>query len=412
MSKLIYLVGKPYPQLSSFDKIRKLGYGIGIFQDMTIELRHREVYDRIIPLDMTSVTTITEQLESIVDIEAAGLICIFENYILAKSALGTYLNLPVTNMESSKLCTDKYLMREAFMAADKTITPNYALISNEAELLEFASHYSYPLIIKPTNLVKSLLVLRCANEDELLEHYAYATENIAALYKQYHIYDRLPQIIVEEYVAGTSCSIAAFVDSTGQPHYCPGIISLETAQDIGHDDNYLYSRTLPAQTNPTLETHLFSTASKGIRALGMKSTAAHVELIYDDLGQAKIVEIGARIGGYRPRMYALSYGLDLIETELRLSLGEEPLIGRTLQAYSAVYELFPDEIGIFVGIDVNSVDISPFVYYAVKATVGQRVGPAKNGYKAVAIIIVSSEDEGIFSDVCKSVDRLRVKLQR
>src|SRR5690606_3476259 len=102
----------------------------------------------------------------------------------------------------------------------------------------------------------------------------------------------------------------AFADHEGVPHFCDGIVSLKNAQDIGVDDNYIYSRTLPAQLSDELAKEMYTVADKGIRALKMKSVPAHVELMSGPAG-LKIIEIGARIGGYRPRMYQYSYGIDL-----------------------------------------------------------------------------------------------------
>ena len=102
----------------------------------------------------------------------------------------------------------------------------------------------------------------------------------------------------------------------------------------------------------------------------------------------KIIEIGARIGGYRPRMYNYSYGLDLIEQEVKLAIAEQPSLDGEFSTFCAVYELFPEHEGKFHSV-AGDINISSLTYYRETAKSGQLVGPAKNGYKASAIIIVT-----------------------
>lgn len=408
MPRYIYFVGKPYPHTKALDTIRGSGYKIGLFLDKNVNLRNRGKYDSVIELDFSTPETMMGNLAG-KNIRIDGLVCTYENYIVAKSRLAEHFKVAAPSLASAQASTDKLLMRQAFMHADPAMTPNFGLASSENELLGHARHLSYPLILKPTNLVKSLLVLRCNKETELLSNFAYAKGKIAELYKKHKVYGRDPQLIVEEYMEGKTCSIAAFVDKNGTAHFCDGIVSLTNAQDIGADDNYIYGRFLPAQFNKDLELRLFETARKGIAALKMSSTPAHVELIYNDK-EVKLIEIGARIGGYRPRMYAISYGLDLIAQEIKLALGQTPDLSGNFQAHCGVYELFPKAKGTFLGID-GKADTSQFAYYRVKAKKGDLIGPAKNGYKAAAVAIVSSPDEQEFSKICETVSTLQARIK-
>ena len=406
MSSYIFLVGKSDPHLEAAAAIRKLGYQVGIFQDKSLPLKHPEAFDKIIPIDFEALDTELARLETIA---IAGLVCTYENYVIAKAKIGEHFDLETATIRSAEMSTDKYLMRSAFSHTDPSITPGFAKVSSEEELMAFAEGASYPLILKPTNLVKSLLVLRCDNQQELRQNFAYAQTEIVNLYEKYNIYDREPQLIVEEFIKGKSCSIAAFIDSNGIPHFCDGIVAITTAKEHGANDNYLYSRRLPLECNDTLSQRLFEVAEIGIKALEMKSTPAHVELMYDG-NDVKIIEIGARIGGYRPRMYNFSYGLNLIQQEVRLAIGAKPELTGDFIAYSAVFELFPDKEGSFKqirGLD----DPDKYAYFSIKPQPGTHIGPAKNGYKAAAIVVIAEKNKQRFDELCRSVDTLRVEVE-
>lgn len=403
----IYIVGQPDPQSGTVDAIHTLGYKAGIFIDTHLELKHPEQYDHIEPVDFNTLDSELVRLSAL-ELNVAGLMCTYENYVVAKAKLGALFKVPAPSIESARLATDKSLMRRAFLDYDTTISPDFSSINSVEEAVSFARSHTYPLIIKPTNLVKSLLVLRCDNEDELIKNVQYAKETITKLYDKYHIYERAPQLIIEEFIVGKQCSIAAFVDKDGAPHFCDGIVALTNAQDIDVSDNYLYCRTLPANIEDSLQKEMFRVAKAGVKALKMQSVPAHIELMYGPDG-VKIIEIGARIGGYRPRMYHYSYGVDLIEQEVKLAIGEAPELKGTFKEYCAVYELFPDREGEFNKVTGNPVP-EEFTYYRETAKPGTVVGPAKNGYKAAAIIIVTSADATKFESLKEKVDNFSIEV--
>lgn len=405
MNSYIFLVGKGDPQGTSIQAIRRAGYRVGLFLDSLKSVKNPDDYDRIITMDFANLDTSIDDIERD-DITIEGLLCTYENYIVAKAKLAKKLALPSLSVAAAEASTDKNLMRSAFTSFDPSISPQFRLIQSESELLDFARTATFPLILKPTNLVKSLLVMKCNDEKELVDNYRYALRTIGPLYEKYGVLNRDPQLIVEEFIEGDLYSVAAFVDDRGDAHFCDGVVALTNAHDRGVDDNYLYRRELPASLLPEILSQLFEVAKKGIQALGLTSTAAHVELIHGPNG-TKLVEIGARIGGYRPRMYQYSYGIDMVGQEIAAALAAPLNTTGAFHGYSAVYELFPNQEGYFEKIE-NADDVDRFAYFRVKPHVGQKIGPAKNGHKAAAIIMVTETDRNRFEESCRLIDAMKV----
>ena len=407
--KYIYVIGKPNTKSDLIGVVHALGYKLGLLLDKNVSDQDTLHFDKVIKIDFSDLDNEITRLNQI-NLNAIGLLCTYENYLLAKSRIGQALNLPVLDTQSTKLCTDKYLMRQAFINNSPDITPNFALIDSLKQAQDFANTFGYPLIIKPTGLVKSLLVSKCNNSSELTANYNHAIANIDLLYKKYNIFNRKPQLIIEEFIKGKQYSIAALVDHNGAPHFCEGIVEITTAQDIGIDDTYLYKRSFPSQLEKDIKDQLFAVAKQGVISLGMKSTPAHIELIYGEKG-AKIIEIGARTGGYRPRMYDYSYGIDLTRQEVQIALGQLPELSGYQKSACAVYEIFPEKTGDFTRL-VNDVNPSSVKYHRIVAKPGTTVGPAKDGFKAVAIIIVVEKDEKLFLQKCSEIEQIKAETKQ
>lgn len=403
--RFIYVVGRPDAHAGLASIVHALGYKLGVLLDEKLPLKHPEWFDRIEYVKFDSLDAELQRLDAL-NLAAAGLVCSYENYVIAKARLGAHFGVPAPGIASAKLSTDKSLMRKAFLDADRSITPDFSAVDSLPQALEFANTHGYPLIIKPASLVKSLLVLRCNSEQELAANFTYASKMVKKLYEQYRVFDRKPQLIIEEFITGKQCSVAAFVGADGAPHFCDGIAELTSAQDIDVDDNYLYRRILPGTFDPALASEMYRVAEVGIRALDMRSIPAHVELMYGAYG-AKIIEIGARIGGYRPRMYKFSYGIDLNAAEVQLALGKTPDLKGGFRAYTAVYELFPRTVGAFSGIS-GPAEPGIFAYYRLSKKYGEITGPAKNGYKATVIIIIAEQNKVLFEQKCALVERMKV----
>lgn len=402
----IFSVGRVDFDAASIESIHNLGFKAGLFADKSLHHKHTERFDMVVPIDFDAIKDEIHKLDEM-NLQVAGLLCTYENYIIAKALLGTHFNVPTISAESAALCTDKALMRKAFIDRDPSISPQYKVVTSEKDLLEFAAKAQYPLIIKPANLVKSLLVMRCDDEEQLINNYTYAVNSIEGLYAKYNIYNREPTIIVEEFITGQMYSLAAFVDSKGTPFFCPGIVKLTTAQQRHIDDNFLYERELPATLEPVLEAKLLAVATKAIAALKMTSSAAHVELI-ESGGDVKVIEIGARIGGYRPRMYGISYGINMSQLEVQTARDELATITADAHDHVSVFELFAPTTGQFTGLS-GDFDADRFHYFSLKVKAGDQTGPAMHGFKAAVVIIVKSANLKEFTELRQMVDRIEVR---
>jgi hypothetical protein len=177
------------------------------------------------------------------------------------------------------------------------------------------------------------------------------------------------------------------------------IVDYQTGYDIGFDDNFHYSRVIPSKLSHSIQKEFRDVAVKAVEALGMKSSAAHIEIIVTKEGP-RVVEIGARNGGYRERMHELANGIDILGNQLSTILDQPLDITPKKNEPCAVLELFPKTPGIFSGIQNEDLlkGLQSFSYLSIKPKIGDFVGKSSQGYKASAVIVLHSNDSSVFQN--------------
>jgi carbamoylphosphate synthase large subunit len=389
----ILIIGKKFSSLTNY--LLDHDHEYTLLQDITATKFPNKKFKRRVLGDFSSKESILNNLDKI-PTRPDAVITVYENYILPLAWIAEHLGVPGISVESAEACTDKFLMRSLFDKAPEKISPAFATVSSEEDVIKFAKNHSFPLILKPANLAKSLLVTKNNSLEELLSNYKKSLDLLHTTYKKYAP-NRTPKLIIEEFLEGSIHSVEAFVDSEGKPHILDQIVDYQTGYDIGYDDNFHYSRLLPSELSELDQKSLKHCAEVGIRALGMKSSPAHVEIIMTP-GGPRIVEIGARNGGYRERMHNLANGIDITGAALSVALKQKPAITVTKSHHCAVLELFPKHPGLFLGItNQEKITKLPSInYFGLKAKPEQFIGKAADGYKMCAVVILSHADKKQF----------------
>lgn len=390
MKKRILVVGHALPGF--LESLESRGYDYIVLKDrLRTQSPHKRLPRRIV-CDFSSRESILKTVGTITQRIDGVLVTPYENYILPAAWIAAHLHLPGLPIETAKACTDKQLMRTLFAKAPERISPEFAVVTHEHDLQAFALRHQFPLILKPASLAKSLLVTKNHTLDELHANYRRTVAQIEEVYQKYAP-TRQPKLLVEEFLEGSIHSVDAFVGHNGQPHLLQEIVDYQSGYDIGFDDNFHYSRLLPSKLSSGDQQALRHCAALGIQALGMRNSPAHVEVIMTKEGP-RIVEIGARNGGYRNRMHKLANGIDIASAATSLVFGEEPDITATKHEPCAVLEFFPKQPGIFQRIQhqAKMESLASRVYLSVKAEPGDYVGKAADGYKMCAVVILHHHD--------------------
>ena len=218
------------------------------------------------------------------------------------------LGQPCNPLFTDIAATDKYEMRRALLAAGLSC-PGFLQVSGVPSPEELEG-LTYPIIVKPTDRSGSRGIFRA-------EDYASLTAAVPrALACSFG-----GRAILEEFIDGPeySCEAISFegrheILAFTKKHTTGAPCFIET----GHEE--------PSDIAPALLPALCEQVRAGLDALGIAFGASHTEFRLDASGRARIIEIGARMGGdcIGSDLVLLSTGIDYTAAVIDTACGRAP----------------------------------------------------------------------------------------
>ncbi len=321
-----------------------------------------------------------------------------------------YLRAPST--ESLSWASDKYEMRKRFRLYDKKITPKFTLVkqNTKEERERVAKKIGFPMIIKPTNLAASRFVSICYHEEELETTLKNTFRDIKKAYEaEHHLV--APRVIAEEYMEGDMYSVDSYVDSRGKVYHCP-LVKVITGKKIGHDDFYNYLQMTPSGLQARSIERAHKAAEAGIHALGLRSTTAHTELLKID-DDWKIIEIGARVGGFRHLLHELSCDINHTLNDVLIRIPKKPILPKKCKGYACAMKWFAAKEGTIIEMKgIKRLEqLASFHKIDMNKKVGDKATFARNGGRSVFNLFLYNDDRSkLLADIRRIEKMVEVKV--
>lgn len=394
---MLWIVGHAFQDIRDYLQSHGIAYGVLVNKAGPT---HPALHDvPTVALDFRSAETLRASADAAAINISAVLVAGYENYVLPAAILAQHYELPGLSLTAATATTDKAVMRASFRTCNPAITPDFAIVNTWEDTVNFMGSHTYPVMLKPTNLMKSLFITKNDSPSDLRTNYDPLVTALSAVVRKIYTMEP-PGIIIEECLIGSMHTVAGYVDAAGHSYLFSNIVDCVTGQDVGKQENYIYSRQLPSLLDSSHVTAILAVARQGVEALKLTSTMLHIEIILTADGP-KIIEIGARVGGYRTRMYTSACGINMNGIMVDLALGKPPLpLGEISHPASiAVLELFPDSEGIFQSVtNLEKLHGLPsFSYFSLKPQPGDSIGRSSHGFKASAVVILTADDRQQFN---------------
>lgn len=316
-----------------------------------------------------------------------------------------YLRTPMT--ESLEWASDKYEMRKRIRAYDSKLNPKFTVVekNSKVERERIIKKIGFPMMVKPANLSGSLLVSICYHKEELEKTLRQAFSKVKKAYKTDNRLEK-PRLIAEEYMDGDMYSIDSYVNSRGTIYHCP-LVRVKTAKEIGRDDFYSYLATTPSALKSSTILKAEKAAEDTIHALGLRSSIAHTELMKID-DEWKVVETGARMGGFRHTLHMLSCDINHSLNDVLVRIPKKPIIPKKCKGYATAMKWFASKEGKIVEMKgIKKIeDLESFHHIDVNKKIGDRAVFARNGGRSVFNLFLYNQDRSALLADIRRVEKL------
>lgn len=322
-----------------------------------------------------------------------------------------YLRTPTT--ESLRWASDKYEMRRKMKIYDPKITPIFTLVkdTSKKEQKRVAEKVGFPMIIKPTNLSGSLFVSVCYHEEDLGKTLKLIFRKIRKAYEADNRPEE-PKVIAEEYMNGDLYSIDSYVGTRGKVRHCP-LVEVTTGKKIGRDDFFGYIQMTPPPLKKRTVEDAELVAEKAIHALGLRSTITHTELMRVD-NDWKVIEIGARMGGFRHELYMLTHGIDHSLNDILVRIPRKVVVPKKGIGYACTMKWYVDKEGVITEMKgIKKVEeLKSFHKIDINKKVGDRAKFARNGGRSVFNLFLKNKERSkLLADIRRVEQMVKINVK-
>ena len=305
--KKVLVVGAGLGQLPAIQKVQNLGhYALTI--DQNPNAVGMSVADISKPIDITDIDSAlsfakSQSIDGVLTLQS-------DIGVRTVGEIVSELDLPGVGKATAEICSDKHKMQGIF--DEKGVpSPTSILVNTIEDAQNAAVEIGYPCLIKPANSSGSRGVSKIESEEDIKQAYLDAKSNSLG-----------ERVVLEEYIDGLEVGAQAFSKEgscelvvvhndtvTGPPHFVP----------VGHS----YPSQLDRQTLEMVE----QSVKKGVESLGIHTGPSNIDLIIDEDGQPKILEIAARIGATcLPELTTCYTGIDWVGESVCAAIGEEVVL--------------------------------------------------------------------------------------
>jgi biotin carboxylase len=304
------------------------------------------------------------------------------------------MGLPGLSTDAAMLATDKWRMREALGAAGVG-SPDFGRAGSLEEAGELASRIGFPCVVKPVDSVGSRGVTKVDTPGEVEAAFSAAVAASASGSAIVETFVEGPEMSVEAVTSRGKTWVAAVTDkiTTGPPHFV----------EVGHTQPSAFSWHASVR----------QAVDACVGALGIDFSASHTELRMTARGPV-VMEVGARLGGDRitSDLVPLSCGIDLMETVIRIALGEDPEVAPKWERGSAIRYLRvpPGVISSVGGVEAAS-SVGGVVDVHFDMNPGDRVPELRSSSDRVGHVVAEGRGAREAAEAAeKALSRIRVEV--
>jgi biotin carboxylase len=303
--KTVLFVGAGRHQRRAIRQARERGLRVVAVDRNADALGFAEADTRVV-VDFADVDAV---LAAVADVDFDGVLTVSaDRAVPVVAAIAEARGLPGIGVETAHLMTHKVAMRRR-LAEEGVPQPRFAAVRKLSERRRAADEVGFPAVLKPADSggQRGIFLVRSLDDVE-----AHLHEALSASPTQ--------EAILEEYVDGTEMN-GITIARDGEA-WSLTLSDRLRPPGIGFGVGWIH--VYPATVYGDQLDESERIAARTARALGLETGIAFPQLIAAPDGRVVVVECAARIpGGQMTDLVRHAVGVDLVEVQLRMALGEE-----------------------------------------------------------------------------------------
>lgn len=289
------------------------------------------------------------------------------------------LNLPFYSEKTARASTDKYLMKERFIAAGINCAEGLTISSKE-ELIQ--AHFSFPVIVKPRDNSGSRGVIYCADEASAIDAVNEALQ-----------FTNKGNVLIEEFIEGKEYSVEG-LHYNGEHHVIQ--ITEKTTTDFPY--NVELGHTQPADLSKEQWSEIVELIKNVANALGFENCASHTEIKINSTG-IFVIETSPRLGGdyISSTLVPLSTGISmediLIDIAVANDITSKSFEAKYNMASAIKYLQLPEGRVVSISNMDELNDIDGVINWQCNLKAGDVVGKITNSLNRYGQVILQVKDK-------------------
>ena len=302
--KTILIVGAGNYQMAVIRRAKELGLRV-VAVDRNADATAFRLADVTRVVDFVDADVL---LEGVRDLEIDGVTTVqAERAVPVIARVAEALGLPGIGVDTAEKMTNKVKMREQLALASMP-QPGFAHLRTPKEIPDVIEEIGLPAVLKPADASGQSGVYRIDSAAELTTH---LPEALAA--------SPSGVAILEEYVEGTEMNgIVIMVDGEAR-----SVMLCDRLRPPGSSFGVSWIHLYPPSLDGAQLEEAERVAAGAARALGLRTGIAFPQLLATPDGRIVVVECAARIGGLMGEHLRHALGVDILEVQLRMALGED-----------------------------------------------------------------------------------------
>ena len=394
MKKKIMILGASILQLPAILQAKKMGLEV-IAVDMNPNAIGFKYADKRLVISTIDIELVLKEAKKE---KIAGIMTLASDMPMRTVAvIAKEMGLVGIDEDTALKATNKAVMRQCLLENGVPI-PRFFKVSNEEEYKQAVKEFDTKFIVKPADNSGSRGIFLVENIDD--------EETINGAYYYSKGFSRNGDVLVEEYMEGDEVSVETLsVDGVCQ------VIQITDKLTTGAPRFVEMGHSQPTRHSFLIQEQICRIAKMAVETIGIKNGPSHTEIMVTKEG-AKIVEIGARLGGdcITTHLVPLSTGINMVENCILIALGEKPDLTIKTQKGAAIRYLSSHK-GILKS--VANVEEAKKVFGVQEINVvkelGENIPDIESSASSLGFVIAQGDTaEKAIEACCKAINKIEV----